>query len=111
MNTLSTETLIQIFSNLNVNDKLESILACRKWRTIITENILYKCLKINNTSDFSKAIDLFDRNQRFGRLVENLTVSDFKLDMFSILSLPRLFPNLKDFKWTEDPRPDNRTIL
>lgn len=111
MDTLSTEVLIRIFSRLSVNDKLESILACRKWHIIITENILFKCLTINKTRDFSKAIDLFNKNQRFGRQVENLTIRDFKLDIFSILSLPGLFPNLKDFIWIEYPRSDNRTTL
>lgn len=79
----------------------------KKWHTIIAENILYKELDFNNISNFDKAIDLFDSNEKSGHTVETLSINSCELDVFSIFSMPRQFPNLKFLKWKENNRQYN----
>lgn len=104
MEKLSTEVLIPIFSQLDINNKLECILVCKKWHNIITRNTLYKQLKFKNIVTFNRAINLFNKKQEFGQLVEVLLIEKFELDIFSILFMPTKFPNLKTLDWSEVKR-------
>ncbi|KAI7892492.1 uncharacterized protein EV154DRAFT_504623 [Mucor mucedo] len=110
MNKLPKETLILLFSQLDVEDRLECILVCRNWYTVITENILYKKLNFSNIDRFNKAIDLFDEKRSFGCFVNDLTIKGCEIDIFSILSMPKLFPNVKNLSWEENIRSEKELI-
>lgn len=111
MNKLRTEVLIPIFSQLSINDKLECILVCKKWYIIMAENSLYMQLSFSNVNNFNKALDLFDKKQKFGCYVESLTISpSCEIDTVSIFLMPRQFPNLKHLNWKEDIRPTEERL-
>lgn len=102
MKELPTEVFIPVISLLNTSDKLECLLVCKRWHGFITENILYKELSFNNnTADFYNAIALFHDNRKLGMVVRKLAIDNCELDVHTILSLPKYFPNLRDFQWTE----------
>lgn len=105
MNKLPAEVLTPIFSHLNKKDHLECVHVCKKWYEIISSKFLYKKLKFGAIDNVYKAIDLFDRKRKFGELVEDLTISNCRLDIYSILSMPRQIPNVKILNWSEPARP------
>lgn len=105
MNKLPSEILIPIFRLLDDPQYLECVYVCQKWYDIISNNFLYKKLKFKNADNVYKAIDLFDRKRKFGELVEDLTIEDCELDLYSIISMPRQIPNLKILNWSETTRP------
>ncbi|KAI7878386.1 uncharacterized protein EV154DRAFT_568924 [Mucor mucedo] len=110
MNTLPTQILITIFLHVKKNDRLQCILVCKKWFTLITENVLYENLQFRNIDIFDKAIDLFDKQPAFGSHVESLTIQSCDIDMMSVFSMPRYFPNLKFLDWKEDIRPTEERL-
>lgn len=102
MKELPTEVFIPVISLLTTSDKLECLLVCRRWHSCITENLLYKELYFNkNTTKLYDAVGLFLDNKK-GSVVRKLVIDNCELDVHTILSLPRYFPNLRDFQWTED---------
>ncbi|KAI7892493.1 uncharacterized protein EV154DRAFT_480223 [Mucor mucedo] len=107
---LPAETLILVFLKLTVKDRLECILVCKNWYTVITENILYKKLNFSNIDSFNKAFDLFDEKRSFGCFVNDLTIKGCEIDIFSILSMPKLFPSVKNLSWEENIRSEERRI-
>lgn len=105
MNKLPAEILIPIFSHLQKTDHLQCVHVCKQWHEIISNGFLYKTLKFKIADNVYKAIDLFDRKRKFGELVEDLTIEDCRLDIYSIISMPRQIPNLKVLNWSEPARP------
>jgi hypothetical protein len=103
MNRLPNETFVAIISYLSLQDKLNCI---RVWHRIISNSTcLNGKLEFNETLDkFHQAFALFDNEKATGRTAQHLEFCDFDLDVYSIFSLPKLFPNVKQLKWEEDRR-------
>lgn len=69
MDKLPRETFIKIFWELDRTNKLQCILVCKKWHSIISNNVLYKAISIGerrfisnyfgNTNECLKAITMF----------------------------------------------------
>ncbi|KAI7888482.1 uncharacterized protein EV154DRAFT_517585 [Mucor mucedo] len=108
MNKLPAEVLIPIFSYLNKPDHLECVHVCKQWYEIISNSFLYQKVKFGTADNLHKAIDLFDRKRKFGELVEDLTIRNCRLDVYSILSMPRQIPNVKFLNWSEPGRPSSQ---
>jgi hypothetical protein len=106
MNTLPNETFVAIISYLPLQDKLNCIHVCHRWFQIISNSTcLYGKLEFKETLDkFHQAFALFDNEKATGRTTQHLEFCDFDLDVYSIFSLPKLFPNVKQLKWEEDRR-------
>jgi hypothetical protein len=100
MNRLPKEIFSLILSNLDMQDKLTCIRVCRRWYDIICNTNLYQKLNIAGDMErLNEAFALFYENEQFGRQVTELSLRHFYPDMFIMLTLPKLLPNVKHLKW------------
>lgn len=73
---------------------------CHRWNEIVS-GILYEELYIDSLDKFRQAYMMFGNNSDLGKVVHELKFEDCKLDLFSNMSLPGTFPNIKRFIWLE----------
>lgn len=97
---LPIEKFTSIFRHLYIRDKYQCVLVSRKWSQHITSTVLYETLEIDSNEDFYEAFAYFDSRPHLSATVRNLTIRYSELDAYSVLSLLRLFPNVKCFEWT-----------
>lgn len=100
MNRLPKETFSLITSNLDMHDKLTCIQVCKRWHDIIGNTNLYQKLDISGDMErLNQAFALFYENEQYGRQVTHLSLRHCYPDMFIMLTLPKLLPNVKHLKW------------
>lgn len=63
--------------------------------------MLYENLPILNAEISDGAFLFFDKNKHFGEQGKRLDIAKCELESFCILSLPHLFPIVKQFEWDE----------
>lgn len=103
MDKLPYETLLLIFSKLGLKSKLQCILVCKEWCDIIKTTSLYKSLHLYSSKNSEKTFTLFDKegSETLGKQLEVLRIAYADVDVDYLLSLPRLFSNLKSLDWID----------
>lgn len=103
---LPVETLISIISCLETRDKLTCIRVSHHWFKSIRNSCLYQDLifangeATNRLGRFKEAFTLFHKHQFLRKQVTHLDLQIHEQpDINTLLTLPRLLPNLTTLKW------------
>lgn len=82
--------------------KISCICVSRYWNDFIRNTCLYQDLEFtgNDVNQFKKIVLFFHKNRHFGKQVKQLDADISKeLDTYTMLTLPKLLPNLTMLKW------------
>lgn len=107
MEKLPVEAFGQVISKLDLKDRLECLTVCKKWNDVISSTNLYQTLSFEEgyssrgSDRFTGAFKLFN-NRSIGNQVRSLENKGCKVNLYSLISLPRLFPKLRYFSWSDD---------
>ncbi|CEP19075.1 hypothetical protein [Parasitella parasitica] len=85
------------------------------YNAIQASGILHESIVISRPKDFAGMYTFFDNNKEFSKAVKKLQIFDVRLDIYSYMTLPVLFPNIKEFGFVNPYHPirdyDSREVL
>lgn len=101
MKQLPKEIFLSVVSYLRTMDKLICIRVCRYWCEVIkASNLLITDLCFRrDINKLNKPFLTLYENEKLGHHTNELTLWDLNSDSFTVLTLPRLLPNVKHLKW------------
>lgn len=94
MDRLPREVLVLINSYLDVRTRISYLRVCKYVYSVVNQ-ALCQHLTLKSPDRFDKVFVAFKQQKEKRHQITSLQLSDCDLDIFTILSLPDLFPNLK----------------
>lgn len=94
MDKLPREVLVLINSYLDVPTRISYLRVCRYVYSVVNQ-ALCQHLTLKSPDQFDKVFVAFKQQKEKRHQISSLQLSDCVLDVFTLLTLPDLFPNLK----------------
>ncbi|KAK4509302.1 uncharacterized protein ATC70_007652 [Mucor velutinosus] len=103
---LPLELLLHCLSYLSKKEKLECLRVNKSAYTAIqASGAIHESVTITTLDNFADMRTLFTKHKELGKLVKKLHVSEIALDVYTYMTLPALFPNIKEFSYLNTERP------
>jgi hypothetical protein len=96
MKSIPPEIAIRIFRLLHQRDKLQCMLVCSEWESIIRSTVLFETLRISSKEGLDSVLSTVQQESSYGMQVKRLIFQVHPDRDFDVAILPTLFPNVLD---------------
>jgi hypothetical protein len=101
MDKIPLELLIKITSYLTCSQKVQLLLVCRYWHSVITNTNLFEHFSVKGKTRFDASMAFFKHKEKYRSQVKSLRLTKPAANLQTILDTPVLFPYLEDFTWAD----------
>ncbi|CAO3607770.1 unnamed protein product [Mucor fragilis] len=97
---LPLEILLHCLSYVSKNEKLECLRIKRStYNTIQASGAIHESVTVTTEDNFADMHAFFTKHKKVGKLVKKLQISQVPLNVYTFMTLPVLFPSIKEFSY------------